>query len=393
MKKLFIILLTVATLAVSLTGCQFPIRTNTDDSAEVSSVALIIGKNRIQGRLSIDSDTVTKAIQDAAYSCGKLTAIILDGDSQVVFSQRVTEDSLNHTKQRTTAIANETISNMVAAVNSAEPTKEEIDVISAFNTAIDALTASDAVGTKKVYVLTSGLSSAGKLNMRTLDFFRSDPQKLAEVISPYMRSCEGVEFYFLDMGETNQQFQQKPDNVQLEQMKAFYKALIELKGGTANFLTDATSNKVDGADYPNVTPIDLRTEEISGADIASLISEDKIGFIPKTAKFVDKQAAVEYIREIAQSLVASQKEVLLIGSTATAGTVDSCMSLSLARAEAVKQLLIEMGVDASKIKTVGIGQSPDSPLRVLDVVNGTLIESEARKNRFVYVTTDMDIAY
>lgn len=48
--------------------------------------------------------------------------------------------------------------------------------------------------------------------------------------------------------------------------------------------------------------------------------------------------------------------VILAGTTATAGTNEQCKELSLRRAEAVRQLMIDMGTSETQIKhVIGLG--------------------------------------
>ena len=68
--------------------------------------------------------------------------------------------------------------------------------------------------------------------------------------------------------------------------------------------------------------------------------------------------------------------------------MEQCIKLSTERAETVKKLLIDFGADSSRIKTKGLGYTKN-PLRVNDLnENGYLLESEAKKNRAVYILTD-----
>ena len=81
----------------------------------------------------------------------------------------------------------------------------------------------------------------------------------------------------------------------------------------------------------------------------------------------------------------TSKRILIVGTTASTGQDASCLKLSLDRAEACKNTLIEMGVSNEQIETLGLGRKKCF-LRVNDLdVNGKLIENLASQNRAVYI--------
>ena len=75
----------------------------------------------------------------------------------------------------------------------------------------------------------------------------------------------------------------------------------------------------------------------------------------------------------------------LVGTTATAGTAQGRKQLSQMRADAVKELLVDMGVPAEHITTRGVGiNHPDHVPDVTD--DGLLLPGPAAQNRAVFVT-------
>ena len=74
------------------------------------------------------------------------------------------------------------------------------------------------------------------------------------------------------------------------------------------------------------------------------------------------------------------------GSTATVGDAEICRALSCQRAAAVKAILTdELGVDANRISTIGIGRD-ESWLRANDVhSDGSLNNDLAQRNRCVFI--------
>ena len=78
----------------------------------------------------------------------------------------------------------------------------------------------------------------------------------------------------------------------------------------------------------------------------------------RKSTYLHPDKAVEIIRPIAEYLIQHESvKLLLIGSTAGDVTNEFTLNLSQERADAVKDTLIELGVDASRIITVGMGSS------------------------------------
>ena len=104
------------------------------------------------------------------------------------------------------------------------------------------------------------------------------------------------------------------------------------------------------------------------------------------ATFVDRDDAVSELSPIVDYLLEHPDyTVILAGTTATAGTNEQCKELSLRRAEAVRQLMIDMGTSETQIKHV-IGLGYDHEFHVEDLnADGSLNEKNAPENRAVLV--------
>ena len=98
----------------------------------------------------------------------------------------------------------------------------------------------------------------------------------------------------------------------------------------------------------------------------------------------EKAAAIEFFNPYVDSINVSDDTVFVCGTTATAGSVESCRAFSLKRAQTIVNLLIEIGVDSSKLAAKGLGY--DNNFHIIDTdENGNLIEEAAQKNRLVLI--------
>ena len=118
------------------------------------------------------------------------------------------------------------------------------------------------------------------------------------------------------------------------------------------------------------------------------LNETQIRFVANQAVFINEEEAKENLAPVAEKILAyPEHPILLAGSTATYGSQEECLALSSARAEAVKNLLVEeFGVPEEQLITVGLGYAADPFVRGQDVdANGNFVETEGAKNRRVVV--------
>lgn len=123
------------------------------------------------------------------------------------------------------------------------------------------------------------------------------------------------------------------------------------------------------------------------------INETQIRFVANKATFVDKEKAIEVLKPVADAILAAPEHALMIaGTTATIGTQENTIELSKQRANAVKDLLVQVyHVPETQIKTVGLGYKLDPFQRGMDIdKDGNFVESEAVKNRRVVILDSED---
>ena len=124
---------------------------------------------------------------------------------------------------------------------------------------------------------------------------------------------------------------------------------------------------VSVVDIPSDTPIVFDTdvleqtdaEESNAFDEPVALEESQVEFVADEAAYRNPEAALETIRPIADYLAEHESvSLLLVGSTAGDITDESALRLSQARADAVKKTLCDdLGIDESRIHTLGMGSS------------------------------------
>lgn len=126
------------------------------------------------------------------------------------------------------------------------------------------------------------------------------------------------------------------------------------------------------------------------------INDTQVMFIENEAIFADEAKAREVLEPLAAIISEyPENKILIAGTTATHGTQEDCVVLSKARADAVKDVLVNaFGVVDNQIVTIGLGYEKDPFERSPDIDSqGNFVESEGRKNRRVMVLDfDSDMA-
>ena len=88
-----------------------------------------------------------------------------------------------------------------------------------------------------------------------------------------------------------------------------------------------------------------------------MLTEEQITFIGDKAEYLYPEEAESVLKPIANFLLSNDVTILLCGTTAGDSNSAYTMKLSQARADAVKQSLVDLGVDPSCIIAVGLGSS------------------------------------
>src|SRR5205814_7026320 len=110
-----------------------------------------------------------------------------------------------------------------------------------------------------------------------------------------------------------------------------------------------------------------------------------VGFVVGTSQFRDPAAANQTLQALAQTLIGHSQKVSLVGTTSSEGTDSANQILSEQRANAVKAVLVRLGVPESRITATGAGSH--GPGHITDMTSkGVLIPTAAEHNRSVVVT-------
>lgn len=241
-----------------------------------------------------------------------------------------------------------------------------------------------------VVFIGSGLATTGDLSFRSDGMLDADPDEVAAELKrkrvlPELRG-RTVLFYGLgdvagpqpDLGERRRR-----------NLIAIWQKIAE-RGGAACVHTDQAKRNaqpLDG-DQPvsliEAPPLDPVPAPVQSPNCTEAVFRDagSIGFQSDTAVLREPDAARATLRAFADRIIGDGLHGELVGTTASVGPEAGRIVLSQQRAEAVRDLLIELGVPADRLTARGVGANwPGHPNDI--GTNGELLPGPAAAKRSV----------
>lgn len=384
-RKIFVlaIMLVLVVLMTTLTGCS----SNSTESP--TAVSLVLGNHMYFPKINLRAESVYQKIYDAAYSYGDCSIVVVDGNPYVAASYNITKPEANIDNAKRKQIAKQNSEQIIADGSNAYAKTSEIDTLSAIVES-SALLKSSSAEVKEMLVYDSGFSTTGLLDFSSENLIAVEPAMIVERLSELhaLPELNGIKIIWTGLGEVCDE-QDELSSTYKFNLKNIWREVIVAAGGEVEFIDVPLSATPKSEELPSckTIPIIQDTLELSG-NIAKPIKfgEDTIKFLGDRAVYVNADDAKKALEPISVFLKENtSKRILIVGTTASTGQDASCLKLSLDRAEACKNTLIEMGVSNEQIETLGLGRKKCF-LRVNDLdVNGKLIENLASQNRAVYI--------
>ena len=391
-------IMTAATAAVLTSGCTAAEAFNgKNTAAEPVSVAVVT--TVVEHCAPIDPDLFYEDVFNAVHSGGNAYFINADSDPSVTKAEfpRLKKSLSESQKQDAHQKAvNQYFKEELPSVLA--PDSAETDTYLAVCEAVKALK-NDTVSEKKLIVVSHGIITSGLLNMKDSVISNIDTDQIIAFLQENyeLQDMSGitVEFWFAD--PCGEQKLYGPDRKALQQL---WQTLFETAGAEVTFHSSVSTTSAplsaDAAYHVSVIPtiapvLNLpQMPEISENDIIEL-PETEIAFKPDSAELLDPNEAEERIRQVAEIMAAQDDtRYIIAGFTATSGNADSAIKLSKERAETVKQLLCDTGLNSERFTVTGLGYETDNIFHINDIRNGKLDETLASGNRRILILIDND---
>lgn len=351
-----------------------------------SPVAMVIGQRANSPAIpETGTELLGVALDLAIESESRLTLIEVDADPDRLQSEEFTlqgqngpalEDERNSLRQAA--------GQAILATSADDP---EADLLAALHLASRDLRGPEG-DTGVVVVADSGLSTAGALDYTQPGMLLSQSEDVVDYLRQVkaLPDLTGMTVILSGIGDTSAPQPDLPADTK-SRLVDHWTSIVKAAGASCVHIdpTPATLEAAPG--LPSVSPVAV--PEPPTPDLAPTeplrLGEETVAFLSNSDVMIDRDQARSNLAALADELKASGSRVELVGTTATAGTPEGRQQLSEMRAEAVKALLVDLGVPAAHISTRGAGI--DHPNHVPDLSeDGVLLPGPAAQNRAVFVT-------
>ena len=373
MKKMISMIVVCALALVMVTGLTGCTSSNNEATAEKAAVCYVLANTANSQGLNLNSPMVQDTIYNTIRNYGYISVVNADGVPDVVLDSSFDIDDKykSASAERLEMDARAKTTNLIAGMQSVIATDPEVDYLAALTLAVRTLSSLEGYDSKTIVVIGTGLSTTGVLDFQN-NLISAEPSTIVELLEEKdeIPNFDGITVYLQQMGDVAAP-QQTLTSAQRNCLQKIYGGIVEAGGGTFIY-NDIIANPVnEGASYPAVTPVELPadipisfepdildSEEVENVFTEPVVlTEEQVTFIGDKAEYLHPEEAESVLKPIADFLMRNDVTILLCGTTAGDGNSAYTMELSQARAEAVKQSLVDLGIDPSHIIAVGLGST------------------------------------
>lgn len=394
MKKIFAIILIAAVVLTSFCSCTGV------DTSNIKPKGLSIVLSHTQGfpDTAINSERAIEMIDETCRSFGSIKTIELDGNSFIAGDYRITKPSVDVDQTKLNQIIKKSVNAVIAECNAVKAVEPEIDLLSGIQLAANSLNGMKT-NDKNLLIYASGLSTKGLLNNLNGDLLNAEPSSVVEQLKSMkaIPSLKNTKVLWLGLGSTAGKQEKIPDSY-IAKIQTLWTAILKAGGATVSFDTTPIQGE-QGENLPKTSVVEFVEDklELTSVNLKKTYKFDgnsSVKFIADKSSFIDYSKAKTELKKVADAMLSNPYErIVIVGTTATYGSEDYTLNLSFARAKACKKVLEEFGVSSTRIRCIGLG-TKKFKYRVNDLTaDGELIESEAAKNRAIYIfSEDSDTA-
>ena len=398
-KRMEKMLLAICVLvgAVFLMGCGAV--SGSDSSAEVVPIHGVVLDGRGHANMAaLNSKKAEEFIAEVCKSCGSISMIAVDGAPYLIDGVDIPKGKAGLPDDKKEKIAKQQAAEILGVLQKNKAKTAEVDLLAALQMAAQRLRSLD--GEKRILVMDSGLSTTNLLDMSKTLLEDIDTERLIKELKkekaiPELQGAQVIWLGLAEVAEPQARLQQK----QRDNLQSIWEEVLIEAGADVTFYSDVAMDSTADETLPSVKQVqipepssvllekDCDIKEMERKNISYRFGEETVAFCPDSAELLTGKGEV---RKIFAPLISYLKEnpeekILLAGNTSSAGKQPSLVQLSEKRCQTIKKIMIEEGVKARQIKTVGLGYFGSQFTQNDRRKDGSLDEKIARKNRSVVV--------
>lgn len=379
-KKMFLPLMMIVIFMAA--GCKG----KTSSDTTVTHTVIVCGSRANSAYTSfLNTDEVKSAVMASTASYGSVTLIVSDGQPFVAENFQINKSEKKLSKKKKAQIASQQADQILETARQIKAVTPEVDLLSALQLADRSLSGAD--GKKQLLVIDSGLSTAGMVNFNSKLLEETGIEKqLYKFLKEEkeLPGLDGVDVLWMGLSDTAGQQEACPAAVR-DTLRNIWQTV--LAGAKSVTFSDAVPGNEPERDLPSVSVVEYPEER---AFEPIVFDNKKLMFEPDSTKFVDRAAAKAVLLPMVNELKDNRIQIAIFGTTATVGSNTDCIAFSEARAQTVKDILVNMGLPEDQIAYVkGLGY--ENIFHTDDLLpDGTLDTLKAEKNRSVIVMSVAD---
>ncbi|RSM64703.1 hypothetical protein DMB66_18830 [Actinoplanes sp. ATCC 53533] len=329
-------------------------------------------------------DEVQGLIREAAKNSKQVQIVRVDGEPTVALDATFKTDGNNpDIRDRELRTFLDQVSGYGKTL---KPKKPQADVLTALTVAARSTPANGTI-----VVIDSGIPTIGPLSFTNPEMFTADPKEVVEFLGSekLMPDLDKRNVVLVGLGDTADPQPALPENLH-KQVTDLWTTIAEKAGaGCVYALKSAATRTAVPTDVPVSVVALPKPPVFPECGTTVLTDSSPVGFTVDTADFRDPKGARATLKQLATRMAGHSQRVQLTGTTSSEGSDAANQDLSERRADAVEDVLVDLGVAQSRISARGAGEH--YPGRVRDTTaEGTLIPSAAVRNRSVVVKLSCD---
>jgi OOP family OmpA-OmpF porin len=330
-----------------------------------------------------------EVLQDAVYAVPigetgpTISLIEIDGRPSLVASAAFASDA--EFPQAVDRDRETFLADFRTAASGVRATEPEADVLSALG--IAARAARDGGGTGTIVLVDSGLQTVPPLDFSQPGLLDAAPAEVVDFLDSTgaIPDLSGLTVLLAGIGDTAEP--QQPLDIARQTALVELWSRIARSGGAACVHAASTPRGSDAVTgVPPVSTVEVPAPPSFDPSSRIVLPDNPtVGFVPGEAVLRDPEAAAGVLRPVADWLAADpQRQARITGTTARHGSLESQIALAFERAETIKQRLVDLGANPSRITTEGVGS--EFPGYVPDQgPDGSLLPGPAARNRSVII--------